>query len=85
MKDQATEASVNALNVNGLRGPSAPLNQPTNIRPCPVEQGKGVVEGEGCRGVLLQRMNGQNQHKTSVGMRYGPSALQRRFKQRVRF
>ena len=68
MKDQATEASMNALNVDGLWGPPTPLNQPTNIRPCSVEQGKGVVEGEGCRGVLLQRMNGQNQHKTLLDL-----------------
>ena len=58
MKDQATEASVNALNVNRLRGPTASLHQRTNIGPCSVEQRKGVVEGQGCRGVLLKRVNG---------------------------
>ena len=57
MKDQATEASMDALNVDGLWGPPTSLKQPKDIRPCPVEQGKGMVEGQGSGGVRFKRMN----------------------------
>jgi hypothetical protein len=48
---------MDALNVDGLWQPPTSLKQPKDIRPCSVEQGKGMVEGQGSGGVRFKRMN----------------------------
>ena len=83
MKDQPTEATMDPLHVGRLKGPSAPFNHRDNRRPFAVEQRKVVVEREWRSRVFLERMNGQDEDKPTLGVGDTSCTLQAGFKQVV--
>ena len=83
MKDQPTEAPVDPFHVHRFRSPTARFHHPLHVRPLAVEQRKGVVQGQTVCPVFGQRMKGENEDKTCVGMGHVTSTAKGGFQQRV--
>ena len=83
MKDQPTEAPVDPFHVHRLWGPTARFHHPLHVRPFTIEQRKGVVKGQTVRRVFSQRMKGENEDKTCLGMGHVTGTAKGGFQQRV--